>query len=64
MPDYKLAQIAGVDKSVIARTRRKSGIPSYADVTGSTGRFTKGMPHPRWSRKTSAGIPLENRTDY
>ena len=49
-PDHVLAKVAGVDKTVIARARRKRGIKSYAEQTGNNGQFKKGNPHPRWSR--------------
>lgn len=51
MPDYQLAAAAGVDKSVIARLRRKRGIPSFAASTGNDGRIRSGEPHRRWSHK-------------
>jgi len=41
MPDYKLAKIASVNKTTIARLRRKLGIESYAKRTGNNGQFTK-----------------------
>lgn len=49
MPDYKLAQIAGCNKSVISRRRRKMGVKSYASQTGNDGRIKQGEPHRRWS---------------
>ncbi|MBW4598992.1 MAG: hypothetical protein KME29_05090 [Calothrix sp. FI2-JRJ7] len=61
MPDYKLAEIAGVSKKVIARVRREKGIPSYAATNESKGQFKKGMPHPRWSKKVNAGVLAEHR---
>lgn len=50
-PDYVIAEALGCCKTAIARRRRELGIASYAEQTGKTGLFTKGMPHPRWSRK-------------
>lgn len=52
MPDYKLGEIAGVSKKVISRVRREMGIPSYAEMNENKGQFKKGMPHPRWNKKT------------
>lgn len=48
MPDYKLAEIANVSKKRIIRERHKLGIKSYAEITGNSGKFHKGMAHPRW----------------
>lgn len=42
MPDYKLAEKAGVSKPVIARLRRLKGIESYAKQTGNNGQIKKG----------------------
>lgn len=53
-PDYKIADELGVEKSVIARRRKALGIASYAKQTGNAGTFTKGMPHPRWSKRDGA----------
>lgn len=52
-PDYVIAAELGLDKSIIARRRKSLGIPSYAANTGNAGCFTKGMPHPRWSKNGS-----------
>jgi len=49
IPDYLLANEAGVDKSVIAKTRVAAGIQSYAETTGNNGRIKKGEAHRRWS---------------
>jgi hypothetical protein len=54
MPDYKLATLAGVSKKTIARRRKERGIKPYAAITGNSGKFKVGMPHPRWSRSASA----------
>lgn len=51
MPDYQLEKIAGVSKKRLMRERHKLGIKSYAEINNETGRFFKGMPHPRWSRE-------------
>jgi hypothetical protein len=50
IPDYKLAELAGVDKSVVQRCRRDRNIQSYAERTGNNGQIRKGEPHRRWSR--------------
>jgi len=50
-PDYKIADELGIQKSIISRRRRSLGIASYAETTGARGTFTKGMPHPRWSKR-------------
>lgn len=42
LPDYLLAQELGVQKSVIARARKRLGISSYADQHGNSTRFAKG----------------------
>lgn len=39
MPDYKLAEIAGTNKTTIARKRRNLGIKSYAESTGNNGQY-------------------------
>lgn len=51
MPDYKLAEVAGVNKNKIAIERRSAGIPSYAAATGNNGRIKRGEPHRRWFRQ-------------
>jgi len=61
MPDHKLAKIAGVQRTTISRLRKRMGIASYAESTGSTGRFTSGMPHPRWNRDVNAGSTGQDR---
>lgn len=61
MPDYKLAEIAGVSKKVIARVRKEMGIASYAAMNEDKGQFKKGMPHPRWSKSINARIFTEDR---
>lgn len=50
LPDYKIAEKFGVDKSCVARRRRALGIKSYADSTGNNGTIKKGEPHRRWSK--------------
>jgi len=50
MPDYKLAEIAGCSKPVIARRRKILGIKSYAEQTGNNGKIKKGDPHRRWEK--------------
>ena len=40
-PDYILAIEEGVNKNVIARARRKNGIPPYSITSGNTGKFKK-----------------------
>lgn len=49
MPDYKIAEKYNLCKTVIARRRKALSIPSYAEKTGNTGKFFKGMEHPRWT---------------
>ena len=49
-PDYVLAARYGLNKSVIARRRRKLGIAPYAVTTGNNGRIRVGEAHRRWSR--------------
>ena len=49
MPDYRLAESAGVSKKVIANERRKRGILDYASATGNDGRIKCGEPHRRWT---------------
>ena len=51
MPDYKLAELAGVSKSVIARNRRALGIESYAQKTGNDGKAKKGDYPKRWLKR-------------
>lgn len=41
MPDYKLGELYGVTKYVVARVRRELGIESYAASTGNNGRASK-----------------------
>lgn len=48
MPDYILAEKFGVEKSCIARRRRKHKILSYAEQTGNDGKIKIGEPHRRW----------------
>lgn len=48
-PDYKIAEMFKVSKTVISRRRRALSIPSFAEATGNTGKFFKGMRHPRWN---------------
>jgi len=55
-PDYRIADDLGIQKSIIARRRRSLGIPSYAESTGNRGVFTKGMPHPRWSKRIGTDV--------
>lgn len=50
MPDYRLAKIAGVNKTLIRRARSSRGISSYAETSGSNGRIRVGEPHRRWTR--------------
>lgn len=50
MPDYRLAEIAGVNKTLIRRARTSLGIPSHAETSGSNGRIRVGEPHRRWTR--------------
>lgn len=50
MPDYRLAELAGVSKPVIRRERTARGIPSYAEASGNNGRIRVGEPHRRWTR--------------
>lgn len=49
MPDYKLAELAGVSKKAIANERRSRGILDYAAATGNDGRIKRGEPHRRWT---------------
>lgn len=49
-PDYVLGAEFGVDKGVIARRRKRLGIASFAERTGSNGRIRRGEPHRRWHR--------------
>lgn len=51
MPDYKLAEIAGVSKAVIASIRHKRNIRSFSEITGNTGRYEKGNYPKRWTHK-------------
>lgn len=51
MPDYKLAEQFGYQRDVIARNRRKRGIPSYAATTGYDGKYQKGNFPARWKNK-------------
>lgn len=48
MPDYKLAEIAGVAKKTILRRRVALGIKSYAETSGNTGTYKKGNFPARW----------------
>mgnify|MGYP001023313072 CR=1 FL=1 len=50
MSDDSLAKKANVNKSTIARIRKKLLIKSYAETTGESGRFNGKGPHPRWHR--------------
>jgi hypothetical protein len=47
-PDYVLANEYGVNKTTIARRRRKSGIAPHATTSGSDGRFKPGHYPARW----------------
>lgn len=49
MPDYKLAEKAGVSKRTILRKRQRFGVKSYAEQTGNDGKIKKGEPHRRWN---------------
>lgn len=48
LPDYVLANEAGVSKPVIRRERIARRIPDYASQTGNDGRMKVGRAHPRW----------------
>ena len=50
MPDYKLGEIAGVSKKKIMKSRHIRNIKPYSETTENTGKYFKGMPHPRWSK--------------
>lgn len=47
-PDYKIAQVLGISKFVIAKHRNRMGIPSYAATTGNNGKIRTGEKHRRW----------------
>ena len=47
-PDYKIAQVLGISKFVIAKHRKRMGIPSYAEATGNNGKIKTGENHRRW----------------
>lgn len=51
MPDYKLAEMAGVSKKLITRRRNALGIKSYAERTGSTGQYKLGNFPARWRKR-------------
>jgi uncharacterized protein YjiS (DUF1127 family) len=55
MPDHALADLAGTNKTTIARNRRKLGIKSYADSTGTTGQFKRGHYPARWLKRKGGG---------
>ena len=48
MPDYLLAEKAGVSKKKIMVERNKRGIASYASRTGNSGKFQPGSYPMRW----------------
>lgn len=48
MPDYKLGEMFGYCKSVIARHRRRLGITSYGKMTGNDGKYKPGNQPARW----------------
>jgi hypothetical protein len=48
LPDWQLAQKASVNKSTIARARRRAGIKSFAEATGASGQFKPGNFPARW----------------
>ena len=50
-PDKSLADEFGISKKTVIRARHKRNIPSFASTTGNTGKFAKGMNHPRWGQK-------------
>jgi len=47
-PDYKIAEVLGISKFVIAKHRKRMGIPSYAEATGNNGKIKAGEKHRRW----------------
>jgi len=49
MPDYKLANLAGVSKIKIGDERRQRGIMDFAKATGNDGKIKRGEPHRRWT---------------
>lgn len=51
LPDYQLAKLAGVEKSIIRRRRIRLGIPSYAAQTGNTGKYKPGNYPTRWLKQ-------------
>ena len=51
MPDYKLGELAGVAKTVIARNRKELGIESYAKQTGNDGKAKQGDYPKRWLKR-------------
>ena len=51
MPDYKLAEIAGVGKKCIARNRKALEIKSYAEQTGNDGKAKQGDYPKRWLKR-------------
>lgn len=51
MPDYVLAQLAGLSKKTIMKRRHELGISSYAESTGNTGQYKKGNIPQRWLQK-------------
>lgn len=55
--DRTLAAEMGIGKSVIARHRKILGIKTFAILSGKSGRFAKGDPHPRWSRPQKESQP-------
>ncbi len=48
MPDYVLAALYGLNKTIIARRRKTLGIKSYAAATGNNGQYQKGNFPARW----------------
>lgn len=56
IPDYELEKISGISKKRLMKERHKLGIKSYAETTNHTGKFFKGMSHPRWSKYNETTI--------
>jgi hypothetical protein len=48
MPDYRLAELAGVSKAAIAHARKERGILSYGEATGNDGKVKLGDVPKRW----------------
>lgn len=57
VPDWKLAEQAGVSKKRIMDERHRRGIPSYAAATGNDGKIKLGEPHRRWNKRKFAPSP-------